>query len=176
MQRRGADEIGPLLFPNPPPPSALTALSQPQTIWRKVPTLTEPYYIQSSFSVERALPKNTTLSISFVNTRGLHQLRSRNLNAPAPVTGIRPYGNAFNIYDYETSGSYWQNLLMTNLTTRFNRRGKRQRQRLFTSGACDRRQTGFRYALFNPLRQRTHRRRFKDPTQWQLDVQRRSHT
>jgi Carboxypeptidase regulatory-like domain len=110
------------LFPNTPPPSALTALSQPQTIWRKVPTLTEPYYIQSSFSVERALPKNTTLSISFVNTRGLHQLRSRNLNAPAPITGIKPYGNAFIIYDFETSGSYWQNLLMTNLTTRFNRR------------------------------------------------------
>ena len=108
------------LFPAIPASSALVALGQAQTIWRKVPNLTEPYYFQSSISIERALPRNTTLSVSYVDTRGLHQLRSRNLNAPAPVTGIRPFGNAFNIYDYETSASYRQHLLVTNLTTRFN--------------------------------------------------------
>jgi hypothetical protein len=110
------------LFPAIPASSALAALAQPQTIWRKVPNLTQPYYIQSSISIERSLPRNTTLSISYVNTRGLHQLRSRNLNAPAPGTGIRPFGNAFNIYDYETSGSYRQHLLVTNVTLRPNRR------------------------------------------------------
>lgn len=109
------------LFPVIPSSGELAALGQPQTIWRKVANLTQPYYIQSSISIERSLPRNTTLSISYVNTRGLHQLRSRNLNAPTPA-GIRPFGNAFNIYDYETSGSYRQHLLVTNVTLRPNRR------------------------------------------------------
>lgn len=110
------------LFPAIPSSDALALLAQPQTIWQKVPNLTEPYYIQSSLSLERTLPRNTTLSISYINTRGLHQLRSRNLNAPAPVTGIRPFGNALNVYDYETSGSYWQHLLVTNVNLRPNPR------------------------------------------------------
>jgi len=110
------------LYPNTPPPGALAALGQPQTIWRKVTDLTEPYYIQSSLSIEHSLPRNTTLSISYLDTRGFHQLRSRNLNAPAPGTGVRPFGNGFNIYDYETTGWYRQHLLMFNVQSRFNRK------------------------------------------------------
>jgi hypothetical protein len=110
------------LFPAIPSSSALSALSQPQTIWRKVPDLTEPYYLQSSISLERTLPRHTTLSISYLDTRGLHQLRSRNLNAPAPGTGIRPSGNGFNIYDYETTGIYRQHLLVVNAAIRPNPR------------------------------------------------------
>ena len=108
------------LFPAIPSSNALAALAQPQTIWRKVSDLTEPYYVQSSISIERALPRNTNLSISYIDTRGLHQLRSRSLNAPAPGTGIRPYGNTFNVYDYETSGSYRQHLLVVNAQLRPN--------------------------------------------------------
>jgi hypothetical protein len=110
------------LFPAIPASSALSAASQPQTIWRKAPDLTQPYYLQSSISLERSLPHHTTLSISYLDTRGLHQLRSRNLNAPAPGTGVRPFGNAFNVYDYETSGIYKQHLLVVNAILRPNAR------------------------------------------------------
>jgi Carboxypeptidase regulatory-like domain len=110
------------LFPAIPSSTALASLSQPQTIWRKVPDLTEPYFFQSSISLERTLPRNTTLSLSYLYTRGLHQLRSRDLNAPAPVTGIRPFGNAFNIYDYETTGLFRQQLLVVNTVLRPNKR------------------------------------------------------
>ena len=102
------------LFPAVPSTTLLTSLAQPQTIWRRVADLTEPYYIQSSISLERSLPRHTTLSVSYVDTRGLHQLRSRNLNAPAPLTGVRPFGNAFNVYDFETTGNYRQRLLVFN--------------------------------------------------------------
>jgi hypothetical protein len=108
------------LYPNTPPPAALAALGQPQTIWRKVQDLTQPYYIQGSLSVERSLPHNTTASVSYLDTRGVHQLRSRNLNAPAPVTGVRPFGDGVNIYDYETTGWYRQHLLMFNVQSRLN--------------------------------------------------------
>jgi len=110
------------LYPNTPPPAALAALGQPQTIWRKVQDLTQPYYIQSSLSVEHSLPHNTTMSVTYLDTRGVHQLRSRNLNAPAPITGVKPFGNGLNIYDYETTGWYRQHLLMFNLQSRLNRR------------------------------------------------------
>ena len=109
-------------YPNVPPPAALAALSQPQTIWHKVSDLTQPYYIQGSFSIERSLPHNTTMSVSYLDTRGVHQLRSRNLNAPAPLTGIRPLGNSLNVYDYETTGWYRQHLLMFNAQLRPNRK------------------------------------------------------
>lgn len=107
-------------YPNVPPPAAIAAFAQPQTIWRKVPDLTQPYYIQSSISVERAMPHNTTLSISYLDTHGVHQLRSRNLNAPAPVTLTRPFGNGFNVYDFETTGWYKQHLLIFNMQSRLN--------------------------------------------------------
>jgi hypothetical protein len=110
------------LYPNTPPPATLVALGQPQTIWRKVSDLTQPYYIQSSLSIEHSLPYNTTLSLSYLDTRGVHQLRSRNMNAPAPLTGVRPFGNGFNIYDYETTGWYRQHLLMFNVQSRLNRK------------------------------------------------------
>lgn len=110
------------LYPNTPPPATLAALGQPQTIWRKVQDLTQPYYIQSSLSIEHSLPHNTTLSVSYLDTRGVHQLRSRNMNAPAPLTGLRPFGNGFNIYDFETTGWYRQHLLMFNVQSRLNRK------------------------------------------------------
>jgi len=45
-------------------------------------------------------------------------LRSRNLNAPVPATGIRPFGNSFNVYDFETTGNYRQHLLVFNAQLR----------------------------------------------------------
>ncbi len=110
------------LYPNLPPPAAIAALNQPQTVWKKVPDLTQPYYIQASISVERAMPRNTVLSISYLDTRGIHQIRSRNLNAPAPVVGTRPFGNGFNVYDFETTGWYKQHLLIFNLQSRLNQK------------------------------------------------------
>lgn len=92
-----------------------------QTIWRKEAGLTEPYFLKSSISVERSLPRNVTLSLSYVNTRGLHQLRARNINAPV-VLNQRPFGTNDNIYQYETSGIYKQQLFVVNSTLRFNPR------------------------------------------------------
>ncbi|HEU4506889.1 MAG TPA: carboxypeptidase regulatory-like domain-containing protein [Pyrinomonadaceae bacterium] len=108
------------LFPNVPSDAALAGLNQPQTLWAREAGLTQPYFIQSSISVERSLPRNVTLSLSYVNTRGLHQLRARNINAP--VLGQRPFGTSDNVYQYETSGIYKQQLFVVNGTLRFNPR------------------------------------------------------
>jgi hypothetical protein len=59
------------------------------------------------------------MTVSYVNTRTLHLLRTRNINAP--IGGVRPLGNALgNIYQYESSGILNQNQLLVNANTRFN--------------------------------------------------------
>ncbi|HET6978001.1 MAG TPA: carboxypeptidase regulatory-like domain-containing protein [Pyrinomonadaceae bacterium] len=109
------------LFPNVPSDAALATLNQPQTMWIKDNGLTEPYFIQSSLSVERSLPRNVTLSLSYVNTRGLHQIRARNINAPLALNQ-RPFATNDNIYQYETSGVYKQQLFVVASTIRLNPR------------------------------------------------------
>ena len=109
------------LFPNVPSEAALATLNQPQTMWIKERGLTQPYFIQSSISVERSLPRNVTVSVSYVNTRGMHQLRARNINAPVRLNQ-RPFGTNANIYQYESSGTYKQQLFVVSGTLRLNPR------------------------------------------------------
>ena len=117
------------LFPRVPPIEALSAFALPQNIYRLAGDLTAPYTIQSSISVERQLPARFTLTATYLNSRGVHYLRSRNINAPLPGTfdplvpgsGDRPYGDVGNIFEYESSGIFKQNQLIFNLQNRFNK-------------------------------------------------------
>ena len=67
--------------------------------------------------VERQLPKNMTLSVTYTHSRGVDVLRSRNIKCAAPGTydplvpgsGVFPYGDIGNIYLYESSGLFNQN-------------------------------------------------------------------
>jgi len=58
-------------------------------------------------SVERQLPKKTTLAVTYTNSHGLHELRSRNINAPLP-DGVYPYPTEGPIYEMESAGLYNQ--------------------------------------------------------------------
>ncbi|HEX8634825.1 MAG TPA: carboxypeptidase regulatory-like domain-containing protein [Pyrinomonadaceae bacterium] len=97
----------------------LNQFAVPQTTRVIASDLQAPYTIQSTASIERLLPGRVTLTTSFVNTRTLHLLRTRNINAP--VGGVRPRGDAAgNIYQYESSGILNQNQLIVSANTRFN--------------------------------------------------------
>ncbi|HLL15974.1 MAG TPA: carboxypeptidase regulatory-like domain-containing protein [Pyrinomonadaceae bacterium] len=97
----------------------LRAFAVPQTTRVVASDLQAPYTIQSTASIERLLPGRITLTTSYVNTRTLHLLRTRNINAP--VGGVRPRGEASgNIYQYESSGILNQNQLIVSANTRFN--------------------------------------------------------
>lgn len=114
---------------NVPTVETLTAFARPQTTWRMSDDLQAPYTIQSSISLERQLPGNWTFSATFINSRSLHLLRARNINAPLPGTfipglpssGVRPLGNLSNIYEYESSGRLNQNQLLLGIGNRLNR-------------------------------------------------------
>ena len=110
------------LFPNVPSVKMLNDFAVRQTIERVASDLRTPYTTQSSISIERQLPHNFTLAATFSNTRTLHLLRSRNINAPLldtltpeePEKILRPFGNTGEIFQYESSGIFKQNQLTLN--------------------------------------------------------------
>ena len=110
------------------PPVDLASLSASQTVTRVAQDLHSPYALQTAVTVERALPHNTVLSVAYLNTRGLHLLRTRNINAPiVSVAGVepedaRPFGPVGNIYLYESSGRSSQHQMIVNLNQRLNKK------------------------------------------------------
>lgn len=112
--------INPEFFPTPPPLAALAASRQPLTVWQVSGKLRAPYIMQTAVGVERQLPWNTTIATTYTNSRGLHLLRARNVNAPLPQSGIRPDPAAGNIDLYESSGVLHQNQWITNVNSRVN--------------------------------------------------------
>jgi hypothetical protein len=117
-------------YPNVPSIDTLSGFALPQTLRRKAGDLRTPYLMQSAVSYERQLPLKTTISVTYLNTRSLHLLRSRNINAPLPGTiiesvrnsGVRPFGNTGNIFEFESSGIFKQNQLILTLDNRFNKK------------------------------------------------------
>ena len=85
------------------------------TIYQISPTLRAPRTWQSAVSIERQLGKKGTVAVTYLNSRGEHQLFLRNINAPLPGTfdpadptsGVRPLGNettSTNMTRRESSG------------------------------------------------------------------------
>jgi hypothetical protein len=123
------------VFPKVPSIATLESSATPQNIFRVAGNLTAPYIIQSSISLEQQLPRKFTLTATYINARGLHNLRSRDINAPFPGTlpppgtkgtclGTRPFGfvnGVCNIFEYESSGIFKQNQLVISLANRFNK-------------------------------------------------------
>jgi hypothetical protein len=118
----------PMFFPVAPPISNLTSSLLPQAIYKVDSNIRSPELFQTAATLERQLPKNITLSATFTNSRGVHQLRSRNINAPLPAsftgpgTGIYPYGSSGQLFLYESSAFYNQKQFTLNVNARMNRR------------------------------------------------------
>jgi hypothetical protein len=124
-----ASPATPLLFyPSAPPVTSLSGALKLQNIYHIDPALEAPYMMQAAFSVERSLPGRTSLSFNYINSRGVHTLRTRDINAPfpgtytGPNTGVLPFPGIGPVYQYETTGVFNQNQAMVNVSTRFNPR------------------------------------------------------
>src|SRR5262249_16370826 len=62
-----------------------TVLRGNQNTYLLEPNLKEPYSINGSISIERQLPKSFVGSFTYFQDRGIHQFRTRNINAPRPL-------------------------------------------------------------------------------------------
>jgi hypothetical protein len=110
----------PDFFPVVPSVNELQGAARPVTVRRMAPDLRPAYSMQTALSMERQLPLNFSVSVSFINMRMLHVLRSMNINAP--VNGVRPYPELGNIYEYRSDGIGRQNQLIVGFNNRFSRR------------------------------------------------------
>jgi hypothetical protein len=119
----------PTFFPLIPSVSDLSSYAVSSTRDEIDPHLRAPYTMQFAASIEQQISKSATLSVTYLNARGVHQLLTDDINAPLPGTftlgepqlGTRPYGSAAgNIYDFQSGGVFKQNQLTANINLRLN--------------------------------------------------------
>jgi hypothetical protein len=84
--------------------------------------LDSPYIINTSIGYERKLPLGLFASATYNWLRGVHLLRTRNINAPAPGTGLQPIAGSGPILQYESSGVSTRHELALNLKYELKRK------------------------------------------------------
>ena len=118
----------PDFFPAIPSVSSLANSLSRSTVEQLSSELRAPYLMESAVSVERPLPGHTTMAVTYVNTHGLHQFLTSNINTPLPGTyhpqspgsGTYPLGRPEAVFLIESSGLYNQNQVITNVNTKLN--------------------------------------------------------
>ncbi len=96
--------------------------------------LVAPRLMQTALSVERQLFSHTQLNVNYVNSRGTHELRTVDINAPVPTPGelppgsagstlpiVRPYGNIGDIYNFESDGIFKQTQVIVGVNSQVGR-------------------------------------------------------
>jgi len=156
-------------YPEVPPLSVLQGAKENQAIYTIDPSYRAPYMAQSALELDRQLPGRTQLSINYVNTRGVHVQRQRDINAPLtygpdayvgpatpggpPQVSVRPFagtgvpGANGDIYEFESSGIFKQTQLTINANTRLN--SHIQLQGYYTYGQAHTNAAGFPMNQYN---------------------------
>jgi len=119
----------PSFYQDAPAPGTLATLdTAAPTIYEIAPHLKASVNMQAAASVEHQFGKIATMSATYINSRGVHQYLSDNVNAFLPgtynmatQTGSRPNGINENIYQFQSGGVYNQNQLIVNYTVRARR-------------------------------------------------------
>jgi len=111
----------PAFYPAIPLIASLAGASTTQVTQEVSSRFRSPYLMQSALSVERQLISGTTLAVTYSNSHGLHELRSEDIDAPLPVSGLYSSGNPNPVFLMTSSGLYNQNQLIFNVNSRVSR-------------------------------------------------------
>ncbi len=91
------------------------------TLYRIAPEFKAAVNMQAAIGIEHQFGKIANFAATYINSRGVHQYLSDNINAFEPQTynaatgtGTRPNGINENIYQFQSGGVYNQNQLMLN--------------------------------------------------------------
>jgi hypothetical protein len=118
----------PDFFPSVPAAAGLAGFQSSQVTQEISSQMRTPYILQSAATIERQLPANTTLAVTYTNSHGLHLFRSEDINAPLPGSynpgvansGLFPLGHAGPLELMESSGIYNQNQVIANVNAKLN--------------------------------------------------------
>jgi len=106
-----------LPLPNPVPSGTLVS-----TQYQANNNLRAPYTIQTGVTLERQVTKFANLALTYLNSRGVHQFYTNNLNPFLPETATsaagRPFPNQGNIFQYQSAADFEQNQLIVNGSVR----------------------------------------------------------
>jgi hypothetical protein len=146
MHLNGVNQVqylvdSPNFFPNIPSLSTLATYGSESlpTKYLIDPKLHAPYTTQSAVGLERQITRSLLGSVTYINSHGVHQLLTNNINAPTnfsfcppsgsagtapcgPASGTFPFGEAAGYQDqFESVGLFNENQLITNLSLRGRR-------------------------------------------------------
>jgi hypothetical protein len=118
----------PDFYPNLPAPAELAGFQSTQVVQEISSRLRAPYIMQSALTLERQLPHNATLAVTYTNSHAVHVFRSAAINAPLPGTyrpgdpgsAVYPLGHPGTVNLMESSGLYNQNQLISNVNAKLN--------------------------------------------------------
>ncbi len=112
--------------PNPqvfyPQTPDLTSSAATTNVYKDNPNLHAPYTIQTGVTLERQLTKTANVAVTYLNSRGVHQFYTDNLNPYDPLTGQRANPNQGNVFQYQSEGIFKQNQLIVNGSIRMGTR------------------------------------------------------
>jgi Carboxypeptidase regulatory-like domain len=103
----------------PSDPSFQASPAAPQTVYKVNPNLRTPYTMQTGVTLERQLTKSANLSVTYLNSRGNHQLFTNFIDAkqiPPGALTAPPPGEID--YQYQSEGVFKQNQLIVNSSIR----------------------------------------------------------
>ncbi len=105
-----------------PPVNLLPPSNTAPTIYVVNNGLHSPYTIQTGVTLERQLTKTANIAVTYLNSRGVHQFYTNNLNPADPITDERPNGVNENLFQYQSEGTFKQNQLIINGSLRMGTR------------------------------------------------------
>ena len=93
---------------------------RPRSRRQMEPHYKEPYYLVTQVTLERSLPHNLFVTAGYDVERGLKPNRTRDINAPFPNTGIRPFPDEGPIAQLQSSGKSWYHHIRASMRQRFS--------------------------------------------------------
>jgi len=121
--------------PNGTPPGSTTEESPAlPTFYRTQPGLNAPAITEAGTGIEHQVNKSVSVSATYLYSRGIHQLLSRNIDAPTaegtrPALGLCPSnpigaapGTPCNIYEYDSLAVFKENQIFLNLNVAYGRK------------------------------------------------------
>lgn len=95
--------VNPAFYPIVPSADSLAGSAQPQQLQLVDPNLRAARNYQTSVGVDRQVNRYARVSVTYINSRGVHLENTRNINAP--IDGINPFGSP-GIREYTESAGF----------------------------------------------------------------------